>query len=515
MSERISSPIHDTPLGLLHPYWARKPMNIIELIVRELSAPGELVVDPFMGSGTIPFTAILSGRDAVGSDISPLSQYLAKATLQLIEGKTLLVEELERILSDHAANTEGWYRLGDGSVIERSRYSVNGTYKGGEFTLIPTETIIKVKKGGKWTGRRSLPADSPLLCEREVSVKDQRIVNFNEIALSPNSRIAIPEGALLAHYFTPENQASINEYLALVAKSPLVDDFGEALKLPLSAALPMLRLSDKKASSQWPYWRPKTNLTSRNPIMVFKSKLDTIKKFLAWSSRFDNAQVGSFNIFDVAAQDMTLGHLDRSARLVLTDPPYGDQVPYLEYANLWIPILGLETPHDAANKELVVSNSSDKRDVTAGYQKNLSKSLSVCIDLVGKQGIVAWFYQDHALSNWQHLYREARSRGFVVQSVIALPKQRRSLKTITSPHRTLDGDLLVVFCSEQDSESQRRVRRLTQSISESLEPGGLFAAYAKFLSQALQDGSIMEYPGTCRTVEDAIKIKEVDNVLAS
>lgn len=507
MSEWISSPIHDTPLGLLHPYWARKPMNIIELIIKELSDQGEQIVDPFMGSATIPFTAILSGRDAVGSDISPLSQFLAKATLQLIEGKALLVEELESILSDHAARTEEWYRLGDGSVIERSRYSVSGTYKEGQFTLIPTEVITKIKKNGRWTGRRSLPADSPLLCEREASISDQRTVNFDKIALSPNSRIAIPEGALLSHYFTPENQASINEYLALVAKSSLAEDFGEALKLPLSAALPMLRLSDKKASSQWPYWRPKTNLTSRNPIMVFQSKLNAIKKFVDWSSRFDNAQVGSFKIFDLAVQDFMIEHLDRPASLVLTDPPYGDQVPYLEYANLWIPILGLETKPDAPRKELVVSNSSTKRGVTVDYQKNLSKSLSVCFDLVDGQGIVAWFYQDHTLSNWQHLYRQARSSGFAIRSVIALPKQRRSLKTVTTPKRTLDGDLLVVFCSEDDSESQQKIRRLTENISGSLEPSGFFNTYAKFLSQALQDGSIMDYPATCRTVEDAIKIK--------
>ena len=27
------SPEHDTPVGLMHPYWARKPMNIVSKII--------------------------------------------------------------------------------------------------------------------------------------------------------------------------------------------------------------------------------------------------------------------------------------------------------------------------------------------------------------------------------------------------------------------------------------------------------------------------------------------------
>lgn len=41
--------------------------------IDRLTAPGEAVLDPFMGRGTTPLQAALSGRRPLGNDINPLS----------------------------------------------------------------------------------------------------------------------------------------------------------------------------------------------------------------------------------------------------------------------------------------------------------------------------------------------------------------------------------------------------------------------------------------------------------
>ena len=46
--------------------------------IERLTAPGDVVYDPFMGRGTTPLQAALMGRGAVGSDINPLSAALVR-----------------------------------------------------------------------------------------------------------------------------------------------------------------------------------------------------------------------------------------------------------------------------------------------------------------------------------------------------------------------------------------------------------------------------------------------------
>ncbi len=57
------------------------PEEVSEKIVRSCSKPGDLVLDPFSGSGTLPKVALTTGRRFLGSEIS--DQYLAEADQRL------------------------------------------------------------------------------------------------------------------------------------------------------------------------------------------------------------------------------------------------------------------------------------------------------------------------------------------------------------------------------------------------------------------------------------------------
>jgi DNA modification methylase len=51
-------------------YPTQKPIKLLERIVQLASNVGDLVYDPFCGSGTTLVAAVRHGRDAVGTDIS-------------------------------------------------------------------------------------------------------------------------------------------------------------------------------------------------------------------------------------------------------------------------------------------------------------------------------------------------------------------------------------------------------------------------------------------------------------
>lgn len=53
-------------------------------LIERYSKPGELVLDPFCGSGTLMVEAVTLGRNAVGSDIDPIAVFISRVKTQRI-----------------------------------------------------------------------------------------------------------------------------------------------------------------------------------------------------------------------------------------------------------------------------------------------------------------------------------------------------------------------------------------------------------------------------------------------
>jgi len=57
-----------TGIYALHKYWSKKPYNIIRDFIKRYTKPGEIVLDPFCGSGISITEAIITNRKAIGID---------------------------------------------------------------------------------------------------------------------------------------------------------------------------------------------------------------------------------------------------------------------------------------------------------------------------------------------------------------------------------------------------------------------------------------------------------------
>lgn len=89
-------------LHQLSPYIGKLKSSIAGELVEQFSKPGDLVVDPFAGAGTIPFEAALRGRRALGADISPYARILSKAKLAPPASLDAALSLAERALEEAA-----------------------------------------------------------------------------------------------------------------------------------------------------------------------------------------------------------------------------------------------------------------------------------------------------------------------------------------------------------------------------------------------------------------------------
>jgi hypothetical protein len=90
-------------LHQLSPYIGKLKSSIARDLVRKFSRPGDLVVDPFAGAGTIPLESALLGRRAFGADISPYSRILSTAKLFPPKSLRDALRMMETALAEAAA----------------------------------------------------------------------------------------------------------------------------------------------------------------------------------------------------------------------------------------------------------------------------------------------------------------------------------------------------------------------------------------------------------------------------
>lgn len=94
--------------------------------IERLTAPGDIVYDPFMGRGTTPVEAALLGRRPAGNDINPLSVLLTRPRLRRIDFSEV------------------------GKVLETIDWSSGSIENSDLLTFYSTETLKRINALRKW-----------------------------------------------------------------------------------------------------------------------------------------------------------------------------------------------------------------------------------------------------------------------------------------------------------------------------------------------------------------------------
>src|SRR5881397_2038121 len=62
----------------VHPYFTRRPANVVRAYIERYSRSSDVVLDPFGGTGVTAIEAFLLGRHAIQNDLNPFANFIAQ-----------------------------------------------------------------------------------------------------------------------------------------------------------------------------------------------------------------------------------------------------------------------------------------------------------------------------------------------------------------------------------------------------------------------------------------------------
>ena len=128
----------------LSPYIGKIKSSIAGELIERYTRKGDLVVDPFSGSGTIPLEAELRGRRAFGADISPYARILSQAKMFPPPSLNAAIKAAERALNKSSLlpkpdlrSVPQWVRrfFHHETLREAIQFAEVGRYAGNEFLM--------------------------------------------------------------------------------------------------------------------------------------------------------------------------------------------------------------------------------------------------------------------------------------------------------------------------------------------------------------------------------------------
>lgn len=89
----------ESSLHQLSPYVGKLKSGMVRVLLKMYSKPGDVVLDPFCGSGVVPLEAALAGREAWANDLSDYAYTLTRAKLEAPGDEKVAMRRVKALLN--------------------------------------------------------------------------------------------------------------------------------------------------------------------------------------------------------------------------------------------------------------------------------------------------------------------------------------------------------------------------------------------------------------------------------
>jgi len=527
------------PVYMAHAYLTKVPLAAIEPFISAFTKPGDIVVDPFAGSGMTGIAAAIHGRRARLFDISVLGQHIGLNYVNLVEPLHLTkaarqaVEDVSKRLGDPYDVTCS--RCGnEHAALSKTTWSVVVRCPGCASSV----NFYRALEAAGWQKSRMKcsTCDTPVT-SKAARIDEEAVLDSIECTCSPTQIDQVPQApkaplsleglswpdveipsdrqmyqasALGKHGLT--TVASFYSARNLAVLAALHDAIGhvedEALRHKLMFAFTAI-LTRASKRYQWSHKRPLNAANANyyiapvfyewNVIDLFLRKVDAAIRSDEWLTVRHAEVTGETEFHPDVTYELTSAESiplpDNSVDYVFTDPPFGSNLFYADMALFQEGWLGMFTDHTL---EAVIDRGTRKKRDGSRYEQLLTAALKECNRILRPGGYTTMVFGNSSGAVWALVQRAVRAAGLFIEpgSVVILNKGQRSVKGLASGFENVATmDLIVSMrarrADDPDTEHVPTVLEIEHAVSVILDnrradsPSHL---YLELLRQGIAEG---------------------------
>lgn len=415
-----------------HIYWSQKPYNICDILIESFSEEGDVVFDPFLGSGVTLLQSLSNKnrRRAIGCELNEAPLFIVKTLLKDYDLKTY-----KKVSSEFLSKIRELQKY---YFTECENCKSHGVITSVIFDKADRAAEIEIKN-------INYRCTCSSKCTKQASNKDYQSINVEydlenveDSLLIPNSKLAVYENQHISQIFTKRNFMILDKVVGIINE---LDCYNDLFKYILMSTIHLCKITDKHSNSQWPLWIPKTDCVEKNVVDLLEKKVKKFSSTISFLSETYKDRT-EYKLLHKGSQHINKEDIkDNTVQLIITDPPYLGQVAYSEYMQLYKPFLDLSFDID---DEIVVSSAPSRNKGEAEYFELLDQVFSICSDKLKIDGYFCMYFHDSNLDVWNRLITSLSNHQlqYLGQAHIA---KSNTLKNIISPKKSLNGDCILFF----------------------------------------------------------------------
>ncbi len=498
-ADHVILPQTHSAMYLMHKYWGRKPANIVRSYINKYTKAGDVVLDPFVGSGVTAFEALRLKRHAVAFDLNPFSEFLIKTTLtpvppsKLNDAANQIKESISSLYKfcyfidcseckEEAEITHCIFKE------EKRKDNQKGQVAPYKLPLL-TGVYLSCDKCGTLkfnSGENEAVFEAVLAQISLIEGKFEDLIQKNELSI-PSFEFRYPTGkkyTQLRHSLIHKPQLELlftkRALLMLSAIQKAINSFKEdsalwnALRLSFSAALGQAskmvwviskrqgKKLDYKQIGSWThhfFWNP-TEYFEVNAWNCFLNRIhktsrgyDEVRENIPYNIKFARHPEEVFRskvpaLFVDPHSSTNLPLKDNSVDFIFTDPPYGNSIQYMELSSLWNAWLGLSSDKGALAKyaqenEIIMNRRQNKDRET--YQSLLTRAFQECYRVLKPNRWLLVTFHNTKLKIRNSLVQSVITAGFQLEQMLFQMPPRASLKSMLHHSGSPIGDYYIRF----------------------------------------------------------------------
>lgn len=411
----------------VHPYFTRRPANVVRAYIKHFTQPGDSVCDPFGGSGVTAIEAMLLNRRGIHNDINPLANFIAS------------------------------------QIADTSHPDTQHIRQG--FLEVQALSKTEVER-------------IPSLSEKEVHRR------LADLKLPEN--IQLPKSSDAERYF---DLFSARQLLALGLLKKAIDSMPDAsargsLLLAWSATLGKLnrtflsargRTESRGGSSIFSIYRykiadrpvelPTWKVFRERVNNVIDGREEVLRQKRLWERT--GGWQGTFEAYGLDIADLPTA-IGRKVDYIFTDPPYGGHIAYLDLSILWNHWLGFKVPLAAREREIIVGG--ELRLTEEHYIKRLRESVRLCVDMLKPDRWLSIIFQHWNVRYFEAILEEAARSGATLKAAVTqIGDTIWSMHKKKNKEKVLAGEMILSFVKDGRGHLPSRRPSPNQAIDDLIE----------------------------------------------